>query len=207
MTEDSILAKLRLELDRELTEECQVVYILAEIRKFLERTAHQANDYFALEFYCSLALHTTMSFAGARRILERFEQAYPLLIKNIDLPKDLDKEISDTISLKKFRDQLKSFFSAHELIPSRMFPGAPDPWVKFIHLYANAIDECDLKLEGAGLPLVDRVSFHLALPTRALGPEWANQVLFALRWTCHGKDGSSGDHEVYFGYSVKDVTA
>jgi len=69
-----------------------------------------------------------------------------------------------------------------------------------IHLYANVIDECELQLKGDSLPLVDHVSIRLKLPTQQPGPEWGDQVLFAICWTCHGKDGGSGDHDVYFGY-------
>jgi len=129
MTVSTILTKLKRELNRELIEESQVVYILAEIRKFIEE-AGELDDYHALDFHCSLALHTTMGRAGAKRILERFEKAYPLLLKGLELPPDLEKEISDTVTLVKFRDQLKKFLSDNGLIPAQMFPGTPDPWVK-----------------------------------------------------------------------------
>ncbi|HET8827580.1 MAG TPA: hypothetical protein VFM77_20740 [Terriglobales bacterium] len=200
MTPPSILTKLKCELDRDLTDECQVVYLLAEIRKFIE-SAGGLEDYFALDFHCSLALHTTMTRVGAKRILGRFEKAYPLLVKGQQLPADLQKELSDTIALTKFRDQLKEFLTKNDLIPARMFPGTPDEWVKFIHLYASVIDDCTLQLKGDGLPTVDHVSIHLKMPVGEPGPEWGDQTLFALRWTGHGKDGLSGDHDVYFGYS------
>jgi hypothetical protein len=200
MTPPGILAKLKRELDRELTEECQVVYILAEIRKFIEASG-ELGDYYALDFHCSLALHTSMTKAGARRILERFEKAYPLLIKGEQLPADLEKEISETVALRKFRDQLKQFLTQNDLIPARMFPGTPDEWVKFIHLYAGVIDDCKLQLKGEGLPIVDQISIGLKMPVQEEAPERGDQVLFALCWTCHGKDGGSGNHDVYFGYS------
>jgi hypothetical protein len=157
MTPPSILTKLKRELDRELTEECQVVYLLAEIRKFIE-SAGELGDYFALDFHCSLALHTTMTKIGARRILDRFERAYPLLVSGQELPEDLEKEISDTVALTKFRDQLKAFLQQNGLLPARMFPGTPDEWVRFIHLYASVIDDCKLQLKGDGLPTIDNVS-------------------------------------------------
>lgn len=198
MTVSSILAKLQRELQRDLREESQVVYILVEIRKVLEESG-ELDGYHALDFHCSLALHTTMTRAGARRILERFNRAYPTLASGRELPHDLENEISETISLKKFRDELKQFLNAHNLIPATMFPGTPDPWVKFIHLYASVTDECDLQWTDEGS--IDRITIHLQMPTKKLGPKGVDQVLFALRWTCHGRDGRSGDHEVYFGYT------
>ena len=98
----------------ELTEECQVVYILAEIRKFIE-AAEELDDYYALDFHCSLALHTSMTRTGARRILERFEKAYPLLINGEELPLQLREEIEETVALRKFRDQLKQFLDKNRL--------------------------------------------------------------------------------------------
>jgi hypothetical protein len=200
MAPPTILAKLKRELNRDLTEESQVVYILAEICKLIE-SAKELEDYFALDFHCSLALHTTMSKAGARQILERFETAYPLLIRGEELPTELRKEIEETVALKKFRDQLKQFLDKNGLLPARMFPGTPDPWVKFIYLYANVVDECELQLKGDRRALLDRITIHLKTPTQELGPEWGGRVLFALCWTCHGKDGGTGDHDVYFSYS------
>ncbi len=102
-------------------------------------------------------------------------------------------------SLKKFRDELKQFLSANNLIPMPMFPGTPDAWVRFIHLYAAVIDECHLQWRDEGL--IERVTIHLQMPKEKPGPEWQDRVLFAIWWTCHGKDGLSGDHDVYFGYS------
>ncbi len=198
MTRSSILAKLKRELQQDLREESQVVYILVEIRKFIEQ-AGELDNYHALDFYCSLALHTTMTRIGARRILERFNRAYPILVKGAELPQHLDHEISDTISLKKFRDELKQFLSVNNLIPAPMFPGTPDAWVRFIHLYAGVTDECDLQWTDEGL--IDRVTIHLQMLREKPGPEWGDQILFAIRWTCHGRDGLSGDHDVYFGYS------
>ncbi len=68
--------------------------------------------------------------------------------------------------MKRFRDQLKRFLEENSLLPARMFPGTPDPWVKFIHLYANVVDECELQLRGDEPHIVDRVTIHLKTPTR-----------------------------------------
>jgi hypothetical protein len=103
MTRPSILKKLDQELRLDIETERQVVYILAELRKVLEQ-ANEIHDYFALDFYCSFALHTVMDRAGAQRILQRFDAAHPFLVSKQELPRDLAKEISETIHLRKFRD-------------------------------------------------------------------------------------------------------
>jgi hypothetical protein len=90
MSQSTIFSKLERELQLDITTERQVVYILVEIRKAIEQAGELAK-YFALDFYCSFALHTRMSRAGARRILERFDRAYPILVQKQKLPRDFEK--------------------------------------------------------------------------------------------------------------------
>ncbi len=89
---------------------------------------------------------------------------------------------------------MKTFLIANNL-PTRLFT-EPDAWVKFVHLYGNIIDECELVLKGDGVQLrfIDRVVVHLEMATKTLETEFGNQVLFRICWTCHGKDGTCGDH-------------
>jgi hypothetical protein len=187
------------ELRLDITTERQVVYILAEIRKAIEQ-AGELNEYYALDFYCSFALHTRMDRAGAKRILQRFDKAHPLLIKNEELPKDLKREIDQTTKLRKFRDEIKQFLVANDL-PMRLFE-EPDAWVKFIRLYGNIIDECELIVadKDTKLQFIERVVVRLETATKIIETKFGNQAVFRLRWTCHGKDGQHGSHEVYFGF-------
>ncbi len=197
MSRNSILRKLQAELELEVTTERQVVYILAEIRKAIEQ-AGELENYFALDFYCSFALHTRMTRAGAKRILERFDSAHPFLVKNEEIPREIEKEIEQTTKLEKFRDELKQFLNANKL-PTR-FLTEPDAWSKFIQLYGNIIDECDLVLKSVHLKYINRVVLRLDVAPEILETQFGNQVLFRIRWICHGKDGGCGEHFVIFGY-------
>jgi hypothetical protein len=201
MARNSILRKLRQELDQDVTTERQVVYILAEIRKVVEQ-ACDFDSYRALDFYCSFALHTRMDRAGAKRILERFDRAYSLWIRNEKVPRDLQNEIDQTAKLSRFREEMEAFVAANDL-PTRLFV-EPDAWVRFIRLYGNIIDECELVLRGDGaeLQLVDRVIVHLEMAADALQTTFGNEVFFRICWTCHGKDGTSADYLAIFGYDA-----
>ena len=174
------------------------MYILVEIRKMIEQE-RELREYFALDFYCSFALHTVMDREGARRILERFDRAHPLLVSKQRLPPELKKEIQDTTRLAKFREQLKAFI-ANNGLPDKLFADA-DAWPRFLHLYGNVIDECQLTMRADFAPMknIERVvvSVKNAVLREAGLPE---QVIFVLRWICYGKDGKSGTHETYFGY-------
>src|SRR5271156_2925626 len=119
MGRPSILDKLDQALRQDISTEGQVVYILVEIRKLIEQD-RELREYFALDFYCSFALHTVMDREGARRILERFDRAHPLLVSNQPLPTELKKEIQDTTKLAKFREQLEAFITSNGL-PDKLF--------------------------------------------------------------------------------------
>ncbi|MDD2890618.1 MAG: hypothetical protein PHE49_08285 [bacterium] len=56
MGQIEILKKLDRELQKDIHEECQVVYILSRIRKYLE-IKNQKGQYKYLNFYCNWALH------------------------------------------------------------------------------------------------------------------------------------------------------
>lgn len=198
MSQNSIISKLARELQLAITTECQVVYILVEVRKAIEQ-AGQLEDYFALDFYCSFALHTKMDRAGAKRILERFDKAYPILVKKQSLPISLKREIHQTTKLEKFREQLYKFLVSNNL-PLQLVEDA-DIWVNFIRLYANVIDDCVLVLKEPHLLAISHVTIHLEMAAQPLRSEFGDELMFRIHWMSHGKDGNRGSHYVDFGYS------
>jgi hypothetical protein len=201
MSRNSILRKLQEELAQDITTERQVVYILAEIRKAIEQSGELKN-YYALDFHSSFALHTKMDRIGAQRILQRFDQAHALLVNKQPLPPELRREIEQTIRLERFRSDLKAFLTANNL-PTRLFT-EPDAWPRFIHHYGNIIDECELAIKGDGAKLksIDRVTVRLQTASSTVDTPFGRQLLFRLRWISHGKDGTSGEHYVMFGFDV-----
>ncbi|MGA7223799.1 MAG: hypothetical protein WB621_06015 [Candidatus Acidiferrales bacterium] len=200
MTRPSILKKLEQELRLDVETERQVVYILAEVRKVLEQ-ANEIHDYFALDFYCSFALHTVMDRAGAQRILQRFDSAHPLLLAKQNLPHDLAKEIGETIHLRKFHDQLEQFITENDL-PDRLFSDL-DAWARFLHLYGHVINECTLTLRDDSLALknINRIVVGIEQATAPVDG-FPDQLIFVVRWTCHGKDGVCSHHESFNGYEA-----
>ena len=62
MGEKDLRVKLGEELDKEIHEEIQVIYILSRIRKLLE-TKNFPSKYKHLNFYCNWALHTKIDRA------------------------------------------------------------------------------------------------------------------------------------------------
>jgi hypothetical protein len=78
MAQSSILPKLERELSKPIRSERQVVYILAEIRKYIEHEAEGRKVHLMrLNFFCNWALHVDMyrDPINIREVLERFDIA------------------------------------------------------------------------------------------------------------------------------------
>jgi hypothetical protein len=121
-----IIEKLRGELREPIHSERQVVYILAELRKLMELEsidrievgAPVDNSYFALKFYCDWAVHVRLDQAGARRIVQRFNE-YQKFMEDLASPgrtvvdPAFLQELDQSFQLTKFRDQFGSYLESH----------------------------------------------------------------------------------------------
>ncbi len=71
-----IIEKISKELGNGINTEAQVLYILAEIRKYLDRSNQtERNKYKDLYFYSNWVLHSEMDRGHAKNLLNRFETA------------------------------------------------------------------------------------------------------------------------------------
>src|SRR2546422_11205054 len=81
--EIALLRKIREQLERGISTECQVVYLLVEIRKLLDRERTSGAQYGSLRLYCNWAVHVELSKAQAQEIVKKADQLYFKLIKGI----------------------------------------------------------------------------------------------------------------------------
>jgi hypothetical protein len=197
--EDAIERKLRRELSSKahLTE-ARVVYILAEVRKLIERTRQQ-QTYFALNFHCSWALHTTTDRGrAAARILKRFDEAYELLRgKSLsELPRILANEIQATVGLETFRASLQAFLTAYGL-PTTV---VQDNWTKFLRQYVAVIEDCPLTIKDPAISLnnIKQVTVHKDDAHKKITEAGESFKVFRIRWVSHGKNNKTGTIEVYY---------
>src|SRR5579872_1229998 len=109
MGRHAIVDKLKTELEKGITSEVQLVYVLVEVRKLLEIT-HRKDQYPALLFHCDWILHSHMDRPGALRVLQRFDEfcGYYFGDKStVDV--NFDKELSDTLGVVRFREEFEDF--------------------------------------------------------------------------------------------------
>lgn len=190
MAEPTILEKLRCELAQEITTERQVVYVLAEIRKLLE-LRDEKDTFFALNFHCCWALHTRMDKTGARRILEKFDEAHAAAIaaggtRPENVPAGLWSEVLDTMMYVKFAGELEKYLALHNL-PAALVQSMAR-WTQFLSLYTDIIEECPLQLaaQRIGLPHIKAVTVFKIREGFPPAASTREEVMFGAEWqlTC-----------------------
>jgi hypothetical protein len=192
-----IIEKLRGELREPIHSERQVVYILAELRKLMELEsidrieagAPVDNSYFALKFYCDWAVHVRLDQAGARRIVQRFNE-YQEFMEDLASPgrtvvdPAFLQELDQSLQLTKFREQFGAYLNSHGLdvtIATDM-----ERWVAFLTHYSRVIEDAPLISEAKGLEWVDSVAVRVFDERPAAAADYT----LAIRWTwVSKKDG------------------
>jgi len=171
--------------------ESRIVYILVETRKLLE-LQDELGKYPTLRFFCDWALHTTLSRAGAQRILQLFDQACTLSCANGILPPDLERAIADIVNLRQFKDEFARVLAAYNL-PSTI---VTKRWPAFLHSYTAVIEDCPLTVGSAKLQNIKRVTLYKinARPGRRKQHRAWPRCL--LRWICFAKDDGEGSWEL-----------
>jgi hypothetical protein len=136
--QDAILRKLAEHLRLGIKTECQVVYLLAEIRKLLDREEDKDGRYHSLRMYCNWALHIELENKQAQEIVRTIDALYPKIIQE-NLTKGEKDEIRAVFTLDRFRGELSQFLRKREL------PDFSDAeWNSFLACFLNVIQDCPL---------------------------------------------------------------
>jgi hypothetical protein len=193
MSTPDIISKLGDELGKGITTEVQVVYLLAGIRKLIERD-NLEEEYAALNFHCDWVLHSRLDRAGAKTVLRPFDDAHVTMRRHMDLPRDLRAEIDRISKMKTFEQELTKFLATRGLPPLTKL--RPDGWVHFLHLYAKVIED---------IPLVVKTSppnEFANITSLTVRCELAGNTVLGLReghqfykvvWIIQDKDGECGE--------------
>jgi hypothetical protein len=136
MGQHEIVEKLRLEFDREITSERQVVYILVEIGKLLEH-GDAKGTYPTISFYRNWVAHTKLDRSAVADSLVQLFDDY--ITSNNTTASDKLKEIVSPLTL---RQELKTFLAHHDLTFSCCENGVL--WKRFVKYLAEIIDETPL---------------------------------------------------------------
>jgi hypothetical protein len=198
MTEE-IIRKLSAELHKGITTEPQVVYLLAGIRKIIERDG-LGEDFYHLKFHCDWVLHSKLEGIAAKRILHLFDVAEAAMrkdnLKYEDLPFEIAWQIDAISKMQVFEMELRSFLDRYGLPPLMLGDG--DGWTYFLHLYTNVIQDIPLmvgtrqrSVQREPIPKPDHVTHinvRCEMANQALEFDGEKEMLYRVWWTLHMKD-------------------
>lgn len=190
---DAIKEKLRRAFADILDTEMQVVYVLVEIRKYLEQNAELRKRHPALNFYCCWAVHSAASGHGADRILERFDRLRPLMKSG--LTPDQKAEIFRTLTLGKLKEELIDFLDAFG-IESSIKTSRPD-WLKFLRAYAAITEDCPFVLSNNSTVKLRHID-NIRVETVPLPPGVPPEIIFATVWVLRKGTKILGEYHTTF---------
>ncbi len=188
MSTGEIVSKLTQELSEGISSEAQVVYLLSQIRKLMERDQIE-DKYVNLKFHCDWTLHSRLRGETAHQILRLFDAAYPALkgMKNKlqeELPDDLRKEIDKIAEMQSFQVELETVLAGYGLPPLTIKHS--DGWVRFLYLYAKVIEDIPLEVQPLRPDAAKNLSKVVVKLRRTTEKK---EVPFRLDWEIHDKAG------------------
>jgi hypothetical protein len=200
MTPPEIIRKLTAELDRGITTEPQVVYLMAGVRKLLEQ--QQATEqYEYLKFYCDWVLHPELGGPMAQKILKLFDEVAGHLREGAQLqglPPHLRSEIDRISKMTPFQNELNGFLQTNGL--PILDDTRSDGWMRFLRLYANVVEDCPLVMRDGTKATVDRVTLKVESAKESI----ENEIGFKVTWEILDKYGLSGSLFVINSFSIDD---
>jgi len=132
MSREVIHEKLQRELNRDIREECQVVYILSRIRKILE-IKQKKKTYEYLNFYCNWALHGK---------LDRLTGKVNRMLNN--MVQEGDEKF---FNLQYFFDDLKNFLKDEGLSEEKIFEH--ENYLRFVNLLVEIYVDTPLEIPSS----------------------------------------------------------
>lgn len=176
----------------------QVVYVLVEIRKYLEQRSDLRNRYPALFFYCCWAVHSQATGNGGDRILERFDQLYPLT--GSGLSREQIGEIFRTLTLRKLKEDLVDFLDVIGVDCS--LKTSPSDWLQFLRAYACITEDCPFVLSTNSTVQLANID-SIVVQTVPLPEGTPPETIFSTNWIVKKGDKILGEYGTTFtDYSV-----
>jgi hypothetical protein len=180
--ERDIVNKLTEEFRQEITSERQVVYILVEMRKLLEKN-DTLDQYRALRLCCDWAVHPRLSLASAQVITKLFDEyeaknrREAVGVAQADMP-----ELVEFCEHTRFRSQLIEACKANG-IPTDA-PKDDKWWRSFLTHYSEVVNDCPIEARADNTKYVTRVTASAVAPA-SIG---ITNRLFGICWMWERRD-------------------
>lgn len=205
---DKIVDKLRAELAKPITTEPQVVYLLVEIRKLLERDT--VGGFGTLKLYCNWAVHATVERGGAVDLLKTFDDIEDAYQRNDNISyKKLVKAAETVLGTKTFQLELKGFLKSRKL--DTALCDNEEQWRIFLEQYIKVIEDIPVEFKQTHIKHVKNLTVRL-INDRKFGyvlhelthERGKKNWHFALEWSTKLFNGTKGKRHVFHFTSEKE---
>lgn len=179
---DDILRKLGAELIEPVTTERQVVYILCQVRKIVDRDPNKQR-WKSLKLYCDWAMHPDLTYDNRTRPFIQEIETWLLATlspEGTGADEAQNAAIQRLVYLDGFRDDLHRFLDEQGL-PNDLTVN-DSRWNRFLAQYGGVIQDGSLVYSGTDLQLVKQMTFTTMPPS-------SEAVPFDIRWEIQAKSG------------------
>lgn len=186
MARGVILDKLGAILGQAPRSEAEVVYVLVEIRKFLEGEGEEKEEGFStLKFFCDWVAHAKLSFAGAKKVLARVDPE--IGASGSVNPREVqpNAEFYRLMSLEPLLEEIKRFYVENDLPKHWAFD--PTMWREFTRLYGKVVLDCPLAISRANAS--SRYIKRLTLTNAGDLQDHPDKRTFSWDWSFELSDG------------------
>lgn len=147
MDKNNIIEKLRkfLQNHPQFKEECEVIYLLVEIRKILDidkdKDQDKKSSHQSIRFYCNWVLHVNLDMKNTTKFISNmFDLDIDYSRSARKIAREMKSSHPDFFKLNDFKNELRKFFKNHDLPLSLV--DTNKHWVAFIILLLGIIEEC-----------------------------------------------------------------
>lgn len=150
--QSAILEKIEKESKKTIDGEPEVLYILAEIRKYIEEYEPSNKNYYSnLYFFCNWTLHVTLTYPPTKRYLKKLEDKLDGLESKSfkEIAKDFINTNGSFYLLVDLRRELGIFLDSHSL--PNIVTEDDTSWYRFAFYLLEILKDCPLINEDGKL--------------------------------------------------------
>jgi hypothetical protein len=200
--QSAILAKLQEKLAGPPEDEANVVYVLVEIRKYLDHIDPNGSKYAVLRTYCDWPVHIRLHRSGAKSLLRSLDDAFAAKHTQAERNEAM-KTAFEQFSLTQFKNELRLFLQSENL-PLTLVDN-PACWGQFLKHFVAVVSDCPFVFVGAQTHTraIKRATLEINEQTQSLQKSMQGVVSVVWSWRLELADGTTLRISNTFGYRIE----
>jgi hypothetical protein len=178
---DQLIDKIEAELKLPIEHERQVVYILVEIRKLMDRDNIPETEFEQLRVFCNWPVHADLSNQVVRPQLGFLDKIIGPLMEGKLTPEQIERS-QKFLSLENARLELLNLIRRVRRNQSLQHVFSPVWWTSFLRQYVKVVSDCPLVFKGKNLQIKSLKSLTI-VGSEITGPGGERyEFVFVIKW-------------------------